>query len=397
MNERFSDDTNIANKQWNDYSPRLAWMYKSRYIISLFVIFGILFHFRKETNTTLIFIISTFIIALMVKDGPFIRPHPFFWRIFQAILIQVILITLALCLVDRKVILDYIVDLTPGKSGNFSVNRDYSQKCTIYDRENPLDPFHNVKPVIFDIFIPAHFFGWIFHSMIIRDYTICWTLSICFEICEVLLRQWFPNFHECWWDSIILDILICNGLGIYIGMKFVQFLSKVSWDKRKIQEVHGKELIFRVLNQFAPRSFRQFHWRPLYSLKRYCCFIYVILIDLLLEIDIFGLKLVLPMSPDNTIVISHMFFHLIVSVPSVYEFYLFTIGEKETIGSFGFLCSLLPLVELIFIIHCGKGFFENPIPLETKILFFIIVGFVVGFPIIWFPFLKKRFIKEKSD
>ena len=27
-----------------------------------------------------------------------------------------------------------------------------------------------------------------------------------------------PNFAECWWDTLILDVLLCNGLGIWIGM-----------------------------------------------------------------------------------------------------------------------------------------------------------------------------------
>ena len=27
-----------------------------------------------------------------------------------------------------------------------------------------------------------------------------------------------PNFAECWWDALILDVLICNGVGIWFGM-----------------------------------------------------------------------------------------------------------------------------------------------------------------------------------
>ena len=28
-----------------------------------------------------------------------------------------------------------------------------------------------------------------------------------------------PNFYECWWDNMILDVLLCNGLGIFTGMQ----------------------------------------------------------------------------------------------------------------------------------------------------------------------------------
>ena len=27
-----------------------------------------------------------------------------------------------------------------------------------------------------------------------------------------------PNFAECWWDALLLDVLLCNGLGIWLGM-----------------------------------------------------------------------------------------------------------------------------------------------------------------------------------
>lgn len=33
-----------------------------------------------------------------------------------------------------------------------------------------------------------------------------------------------PNFAECWWDQVILDILLCNGGGIWLGMTVCRFL-----------------------------------------------------------------------------------------------------------------------------------------------------------------------------
>uniref|UniRef100_A0A1I8FI86 Phosphatidylserine synthase n=1 Tax=Macrostomum lignano TaxID=282301 RepID=A0A1I8FI86_9PLAT len=41
-----------------------------------------------------------------------------------------------------------------------------------------------------------------------------------FEILEYTLEhQLLPNFSECWWDHWIMDFLLCNGLGIVMGMK----------------------------------------------------------------------------------------------------------------------------------------------------------------------------------
>ena len=38
------------------------------------------------------------------------------------------------------------------------------------------------------------------------DWILCWSFQLTF-------RHMLPNFNECWWDSIILDILICNWFG----------------------------------------------------------------------------------------------------------------------------------------------------------------------------------------
>jgi hypothetical protein len=44
-----------------------------------------------------------------------------------------------------------------------------------------------------------------------------WCISIAFELCEKTLQHWLPNFNECWWDSWLLDVAICNAIGIYTG------------------------------------------------------------------------------------------------------------------------------------------------------------------------------------
>ena len=70
-------------------------------------------------------------------------------------------------------------------------------------------------------------------------------VSIGFELMEYTLECQLPNFGECWWDHVsdltifhnisafvlqwILDFLVCNGLGIYLGMLTCHYLSmKVS-------------------------------------------------------------------------------------------------------------------------------------------------------------------------
>jgi phosphatidylserine synthase 2 len=102
---------------------------------------------------------------------------------------------------------------------------------------------------LFDEFVVAHILGWFGKAVMIRNQLLLWVLSIGFELMEVrsectigttskiffipviflarknayydilqlTFRHMLPNFNECWWDSIILDILICNWFGETFG------------------------------------------------------------------------------------------------------------------------------------------------------------------------------------
>ena len=62
-----------------------------------------------------------------------------------------------------------------------------------------------------------------------------------------------PNFYECWWDNLVLDVLLCNGLGIFTGMQVCKFLEmrEHHWESFKnISTRTGK--FKRALLQFTP-------------------------------------------------------------------------------------------------------------------------------------------------
>ncbi len=45
-----------------------------------------------------------------------------------------------------------------------------------------------------------------------------------FFLIQLFFMHLLPNFAECWWDQVILDILLCNGGGIWLGMTVCHFL-----------------------------------------------------------------------------------------------------------------------------------------------------------------------------
>ena len=71
----------------------------------------------------------------------------------------------------------------------------------------------------FDWFAFGHYWGWGMKALLLRHYGICWSISIMWELTEMVFGHLLPNFYECWWDNMVLDVLLCNGLGIFTGMQ----------------------------------------------------------------------------------------------------------------------------------------------------------------------------------
>jgi hypothetical protein len=61
--------------------------------------------------------------------------------------------------------------------------------------------------------------GWVCKALIVRDWALLWVISVGFEIMELTFQHMLPNFNECWWDSWILDVALCNFIGMWAGMK----------------------------------------------------------------------------------------------------------------------------------------------------------------------------------
>lgn len=88
-----------------------------------------------------------------------------------------------------------------------------------------------------DRYSASHFFGWILHALLIRDY---WTMhfwSILTELVELLFGEVIPPLAECWWDQIICDMLVTNLPGMIIGMLIIKYMGwqQFDWLGRKGQ------------------------------------------------------------------------------------------------------------------------------------------------------------------
>ncbi|XP_072615326.1 phosphatidylserine synthase 2 isoform X1 [Vulpes vulpes] len=211
------------------------------------------------------------------KDGPFSRPHPAYWRfwlcvsvVYELFLIFILFQTVQ----DGRQFLKYV----DPKLGVPLPERDYGGNCLIYDAHNESDPFHNVWDKL-DGFVPAHFLGWYLKTLMIRDWWMCTIVSVMFEFLEYSLEHQLPNFSECWWDHWIMDVLVCNGLGIYCGMKTLEWLSMKTYKWQGLWNIPTyKGKMKRIAFQFTPYSWVRFEWKPASSLRRWLAVCGIILV-----------------------------------------------------------------------------------------------------------------------
>ncbi|GFO03340.1 phosphatidylserine synthase 2, partial [Plakobranchus ocellatus] len=199
-------------------------------------------------------------------DGPFIRPHPVFWRL---ILCMSILYELALVFLLFQDVSDArnLLRHFDAELGKPLPEKDYGGNCLIYDA-NHTNPWHNIEDKL-DGFVMSHFVGWWLKTLILRDWWLCTVLSIMFEVLEYTLETQLPNFSECWWDHWIMDALVCNGGGIYVGMKTLNWLSMKPYHWRGMWNIPTYSgMLKRVAAQFTPYSWTDYDWKPTASLKR---------------------------------------------------------------------------------------------------------------------------------
>lgn len=96
-----------------------------------------------------------------------------------------------------------------------------------------------LKDTLFDEFVIAHTLGWWAKALLIRNFWVLSILSVGFELCELTFQHWLLNFNECWWDSWILDVAVCNLGGLLIGMKTVEYFGSKNYNWQGISRQQG--------------------------------------------------------------------------------------------------------------------------------------------------------------
>jgi len=297
--------------------------------------------------------------TIQFRDGPFIRPHPSIWRVLLGVNLLYELALVFLLFQDLTSARRMMTLIDP-KLGIPLPEKSYADDCSL--------TVGNIWNAI-DIFCVAHTFGWFGKAMILRDYWFCWILSIAFELAEYSLQHQLANFAECWWDHWVLDVLICNWIGTYLGMKTCQYFEVKPYEWRGFRQSRGlRSKAKRVLSQFSPHDFTAFKWEGTHSFLHYFTVVLLLAVFLAAELNPFYLKTLLWMEPSHPIVVMRLAFVFLCALPAVRELYQYINDPRRAVrmGQHVWLLLATIATELLVIMKWSKGQFPEPLPLRVK-------------------------------
>jgi phosphatidylserine synthase 2 len=131
-----------------------------------------------------------------------------------------------------------------------NLNKPVTKEMHTYDDDCDLS-WSTLIPQIWDQMDHYYIIHWVdffLASFVLRDVPIVWLWSILTEIMELTWQHIMPHFRECWWDHLIMDILLSNTPAIIVGVWCVRKfgIEEYDWMGRK-----GKKSI---------KEWEIFHW-----------------------------------------------------------------------------------------------------------------------------------------
>ncbi|KAJ7075782.1 phosphatidyl serine synthase-domain-containing protein [Mycena belliarum] len=329
--------------------------------------------------------------VIQFRDGPFIRPHPAFWRAVLGVNLLYELALVFLLFQDLGSARG-MMRMLDDRLGVPLPEKGYADDC----RLTPQTIWNAL-----DVFCVAHALGWFGKAMILRDYWFCWILSIAFELAEYSLQHQLPNFNECWWDHWVLDVLVCNWIGTYLGMKTCQYFEVKPYEWRGLSSTRGlRSKARRLALQFSPHDWTAFSWGPARSWKNYVCVVGLLGVFLGAELAPFYLKSLLWMEPDHPIVVLRLTFIFLCALPAVRELFQYVNDPRRAVrmGQHVWLLLATVLTEGLVIYKWSAGQFPAPLPTHVKWGWAVGGGAIVVYPLLKFGIpAARRWVRKQKQ
>jgi len=269
---------------------------------------------------------------IQLRDGLLLRPHPAVWRVVHGAGL-LYLLALVFILVQsennaRQFLTFFYPDLGKPPAANDLI---YASDCRIYTPEQE-NHFAHVTSAWHDIFIAAHAFGWWAKMVMLRDWRLCWILGILWELLEYSFQHILPNFHECWWDHWLIDLMICNLAGMVLGMVTCRYLEfrRYDWTGASEGPAGIRTHLKRALAQFSPMRWTRYEWSVFSSVRRFFMVAMMIVMMEVVEMNGFFLKYVLWIPPANPLNTMRLLLFCLLSIPALHEWYAYVVAFEKT-------------------------------------------------------------------
>jgi phosphatidylserine synthase 2 len=339
----------------------------------------------KNLKLGILFAIFTFVFisAVHLPNSVYLsRPHPVFWRMLQG-LSYVYLTLLVFVLFQNVNDTRGMLKLIDNDLGKPLPEREYAKDCEVFTPDHPESYFFHLKQNIFDFYVIAHSIGWWLKMLIVRDVKLCLFLSALFEFLEISLQHQLPNFKECWWDSLILDFIICNGGGIFLGwltcraFEVKEYYWGMGDDNRSRNEKFNA--LTRSAEQLTPYSWYTYKWEMFTSSKNFVTTVWYITFVNLVDLGYFYLKFLLWIPPNHWIIVSRVGFWAIFAIASTREYYEYvSSGFKIRLGAHCWTAHVMIAVEWMIVFKNSEGLFSAQAPLWLSFIWSLVAAFLVG-------------------
>ena len=292
---------------------------------------------------------------LVFPNGPFTRPHPAFWRlVFGTSVLYFLLLAFVLFqrYSDVQLMLRWV---------DPALNHTETDSSQLYAVDCSFTEPNLMSRM--DIFVVAHFLGWMFKAILIRHTVICWSISIMWECTELMFAHVLPNFEECWWDALLFDVLLCNGLGIFVGMLVCRKMEVRKFHWESIKHIKGaRNKLKRAVLQFTPQEWGKTRWLdPSCTYMRMLAIFLFLLLFQISELNTFLLKHVLYIPTNHYLVTLRLIFICLTAAPSIRQYYVYVTDKTcKRLGTQVWIFVCVMVTELLISIKFGMRMLPRP-------------------------------------
>jgi len=322
--------------------------------------------------------------AIHLPNTIMTRPISFLWRVLLATFIMYIAFMTFLYMlpVSHARMFLTVFDSNLGKP---LPERSYADDCRVYTPENPESQFANISGAVWDCHFLAHFAGWWGKMLFMRDWYIAWICSIMFEICEITFRHWLPNFYECWWDHLFLDLFGCNLIGIILGHFTLKYygIPKIKWVlgsvKEEKKEGCATNKLKSLVEKIKPDILEHYQWSALKDTNRLFGVTAFIVVCLVADCNNFFMKFLLWVPPEHVLLQFRVVLIGLCAIPTAKEWYEFISNEHcHRLGPFAWCMIFNACIETLIVIKFQGNAFVAPFPMHVKIIWSVIGAVYTG-------------------